>query len=323
MIRFLRWTGLGLLVLIAITLVVFWTPDTDRDAMIAKYGGDQAQWTTMASGATVHYRDQGPKDAPVIVMVHGMSAHLQVWDPLIAAMGDEFRYLSLDLPGFGITGPNPQGEYGAEVYGEAAIAVMDAAGVDTAIIAGNSMGGWTAWRMGLTYPERIEGLVLLDPWGAPGEDKEKSNIGFKLMATPVGKFLMPRITPRFMIKQSIYQTVEKDEIVTDEMIERYHDLIRFPGNRKAALVAMSRSGNRDTAPWDNVGNLEMPILILWGRDDQLIDVSRADKFVEKLPQAKLIIYDDVGHLPMEEAPIDVAKDIKAWWQQAFAEKVSL
>jgi len=315
--RFFKWLGLALLALICLTLVLTYTPDKSADELIAKYGGEQAKWAPMPGGPNIHYRDQGPKGASVIVMIHGMSSHLQTWEPLIAEMGGEYRYLSMDLPGFGITGPNPAGTYGAEVYGAAVIAVMDAAGVDKALITGNSMGGWTAWRMGLIYPERINGLVLIDAWGAPGENTEKSNLGFRLMQTSFGKAVMPHFTPRFLVKQSTLQSVEKDEVVTEDMVDRYHDLLRFPGNRKASLVAMSTSGNRDTSPWDNIGTLEMPILILWGRDDQLISVDRAARFTEKLPQAELIIYEGVGHLPMEEIPVEAAVDIRAWMAKSL------
>ena len=212
--QFFKWLGIALLLLLAIGVAFSYAPDTDPEEMLAKYGGDQALFTTMEGGAKIHYRDQGPKDAPVIVMIHGMSSHLQTWEPLIAEMGDSYRYLSLDLPGFGLTGPNPTGEYGAEVYGAATITVMDAADVDKAVIMGNSMGGWTAWRMGLTYPERIHGLALLDPWGAPGDAGESSNIGFKLMESGIGRALMPHLTPRKLVKSSVYQTVEREEVVT-------------------------------------------------------------------------------------------------------------
>lgn len=313
--RFFKWIVSAFVLILGLVLVLTYTPDKQAEDLIAKYGGDQALWAPMPNGPKIHYRDQGDKGLPVIVMIHGMSSHLQTWEPMIAAMGGDYRYLSMDLPGFGITGPNPSGKYGAEVYGEAVIAVMDAAGVDKAIIAGNSMGGWTAWRLGLSHPDRISSLVLIDAWGAPGEDTEKSNLGFRLMQTGFGKAMMPHFTPRFLVKQSTLQSVEKDEVVTEEMVDRYHDLLRFPGNRKAGLEAMSTSGNRDTSPWNTIGNLTMPVLILWGRDDQLISVDRTAQYTKKLPQAELIIYDGVGHLPMEEVPELAAKDIKNWIQE--------
>ncbi|NNC37847.1 MAG: alpha/beta hydrolase [Acidimicrobiales bacterium] len=319
--KMLKWAMISLLALIVLGLALSYAPDTDKDAMLAKYGGDQARFATMANGLEVHYRDQGPADAPVVVMIHGMSSHLQTWEPLITEIGDDFRILSLDLPGFGLTGPNPDGEYGPEVYIEAVMAVMDAANEETAVIMGNSMGGWTAWRMGVSHPERIEGLVLLDPWGAPGEDTEKSNMAFKLMQSPVGKALMPYFTPKAMVKQSVLQTVEKDEIVTDEMVDRYYELTRYPGNRRAAVKAMERAA--DLSPWSEIGQLTMPILIMWGREDQLIDVSRADTFAEALTGEELIIYEGVGHLPMEEIPADVARDFKHWWTGVTSQSGSL
>ncbi|MEP6343072.1 MAG: alpha/beta hydrolase [Maricaulaceae bacterium] len=309
--KIFKWGGLSLIGAIILMLGSAYAPDTDTEAMRAKYGGEQARFVQMVSGANVHYRDQGPKDAPAIIMIHGMSSHLQTWEPLIAQMGDTYRILSLDLPGFGLTGPNPTGDYGPTVYTQAVLTVMDEAKIDKAIIVGNSMGGWTAWRMGLSHPERVKGLVLLDPWGAPGENNEKSNLAFKLMASPIGRALMPHFTPKSIVKQSILQSVEKDEIVTDEMVERYYELTRYPGNRQATIDAMKVTD--DLSAWSNINTLKSPVLIIWGREDQLIDVSRSEAFAAELEGEVIIIYDNVGHLPMEEVPADVARDIKSWW----------
>lgn len=317
MIKLFKWGGISILGLVLLALITTYAPDTDKDAMLAKYGGDQAKFVKMAGGTNIHYRDQGPERAPAIIMIHGMSSHLQTWEPLIEQMRGDFRILSLDLPGFGLTGPNPEGEYGPKVYTEAVLAVMDASGIDKAIIVGNSMGGWTAWRMGLSNPDRVHGLVLLDPWGAPGENSEKSNLAFKLMGTSFGKALMPKFTPRSIVKRSVLQSVERDEIVTAEMVDRYYDLTRYPGNRRAMLEAMERSNN--LSHWPEISALEMPVLILWGREDQLIDVSRANQFAASLEGEKVIIYENVGHLPMEEVPADVARDIKLWQSSELAD----
>lgn len=308
--KFLKWLGLSFLGLVLLILITAYAPDTNPDDMVAKYGGDQAKFVQMTGGTNIHYRDQGPKNAPAIIMIHGMSAHLQAWEPLIAKMGENYRILSLDLPGFGLTGPNPTGQYGPEVYTEAVLTVMNTTNIDKAVIVGNSMGGWTAWRMGLSHPERVQGLVLLAPWGAPGADNEKGNLAFKLMSSSIGKALMPHFTPRSIVKQSVLQSVEREEIVTDKMVDRYYDLVRYPGNRQATLDAMETT--KDLSAWKNIKSLKSPVLIIWGREDQLIDISRSEKFASELEGEKIIIYEDVGHLPMEEVPADVARDIKLW-----------
>ncbi len=319
--RIFKWGGLSLLGIVIIGLITSYAPDTDKDAMIAKYGGAQAKFVQMAGGANIHYRDQGPKDAPAIIMIHGMSSHLQTWEPLIEKMEQEYRILSLDLPGFGLTGPNPTGKYGPDIYIEAVLTLMNTANIDKAVIAGNSMGGLTAWRMGLSHPDRINGLVLLNPSGAPGIGKEKGNLAFTLMNSSIGKALMPHFTPKAVVKQSILQSVERDDIVTDEMIERYYELTRYPGNRLASLEAMKNSN--DPSAWSKISTLDMPVLILWGREDQLLGVSRAEQFARELEHEKLIIYENVGHLPMEEVPANVARDIKLWWASDVFEKARL
>ncbi|MEE9328700.1 MAG: alpha/beta hydrolase [Parvularculaceae bacterium] len=304
---------LVVLVVLAGLAIIFWTPDTNKNEMIAKYGGPGATFATGVSGMQIHYRDQGPRDAPAMVLIHGSSSSLQTWEPLVDRLDQSFRVVSLDLPGHGLTGPHPQRDYSAAAMREAVFAVMDEVEISSAVWVGNSMGGWVSWQAGLSVPERIDAIVLLDPSGAPTQAKPPSNIGFRLMASPLGKVLAKKFTPRFLVAASIKQTVGDPKIVTELMIDRYWELLRFPGNRQATIDRAKIK--RYSKQWDRLGTMSVPVLILWGAQDQVILVEDAVKFKTAIPDAQVIVYDGIGHLPMEEAPDLVARDIQSFLAQ--------
>jgi len=136
-----------LLVLLGTAFFLFRTPDTDREAMIATYTNPLSRFLDDGHGGKIHYRDEGNKDGPPILLIHGSNSMLQTWEPLVVLLGDRYRMISLDLYGHGLTGPNPKGAYDAETYIAEAVKVLDAVGIERAYWVGNSMGGWLVWQL--------------------------------------------------------------------------------------------------------------------------------------------------------------------------------
>tara|TARA_R110000824_G_scaffold99883_2_gene237448 strand:+ start:1940 stop:2905 length:966 start_codon:yes stop_codon:yes gene_type:complete len=306
-----------LLVLLGATFFIFRTPDTDRAEMIAKYGNEASRFVDDGHGAKIHYRDEGNKDGPALLFIHGSNSMLQTWEPLVALLGDKYHLISLDLYGHGLTGPNPTGAYDADTNIAAAVRVLDTVGVDKAYWVGNSMGGWLTWRAGLSVPERTSGLVLIDASGAQVEQKIQPYLGARLAQSSIGQMLLPEITPRFLVKSSLKENFAKPERLTEDLVDRYWELLRFPGNRKAAVDRMKTA--REPEKWAEVGTLKMPVLLLWGEQDKAIPMSHARGFEAAISGSKLITYADAGHLPMEEIPEQVARDIDAWIEGVDAE----
>ena len=311
---------LVLLVLLVAAFFIFRTPDTDRAEMIAKYGNDASRFLEDGHGGKIHYRDEGKMDGQAIFLIHGSNSSLQTWEPLVALLGEKYRLISLDLYGHGLTGPNSTGAYDADTNIAAAVRVLDAVGVDQAYWVGNSMGGWLTWRAGLSVPERTAGLVLIDASGAQVEEKGQVYLGARLAQSWIGQMLLPEITPRFLVKSSLEESVARPERLSEELVDRYWELLRFPGNRQASLDRARTP--RQPEKWADVGSLEMPVLLLWGEQDKVIPVSHAKAFASAIPETKLIIYPDVGHLPMEETPEQVARDIDDWIESLAAEAVA-
>jgi pimeloyl-ACP methyl ester carboxylesterase len=132
-------------------------------------------------------------------------------------------------------------------------------------------------------------------------------IGFRIARLPIARDLAEAITPRGLIERSLHQSASNQAIVTAAAIDRYWELLRYPGNRAATLI-------RFATPYETISDaryapLTMPVLILWGREDRLIPVASVAAFQRAIPQAKAIIYAGIGHLPMEETADRSAADV--------------
>jgi pimeloyl-ACP methyl ester carboxylesterase/ketosteroid isomerase-like protein len=299
------------------------TPDSDAEAMRAKYGGSAAKFAKTSDGMSVHYRDQGCRDCPALVLLHGSNASLQTFEPLVEILKDRYRLISYDHPGHGLTGPHPRDDYSARGMFDALDAVIAATGIGQFALAGNSMGGRIAWRYALEKPGKISDLILLDASGAPpspNAEKAELYLGARIMRYSAGRFLAQHITPRSLVRQSILDTVADERFVTEDMVDRYSELLRYPGNRRATGIRAVT--DRESHYGQLLGELAMPTLIIWGAEDRVIPPHNAQTFHEMVPNSTLQMFDGVGHLPMEEAPERTAVAIDAFLNATNSHEVS-
>jgi len=308
--RFFKWAALILVVLIGGAIFWFWTPDRDVEDLRALYTSDASQFVELESGLIVHIRDEGPRDAPVLVLVHGSSASLQTWEPWVERLSDDYRIITYDQPGHGLTGPTPDGNYDTPVFVETLDGVADALELTNFVVAGSSMGGWVSWNYALAHGDRLNGLALIGASGVPDAQPRKLPIGFRIARMPVISLVMQKITPRSMIESSIQQSVSNQGIIDDAMIDRYYDLLLYPGNRAATLAR--GSAERTVASPETMATITTPTLLIWGVEDPLVPLSSGQWFDEHIPDSVLIAYPDIGHVPMEETPDRSAADMRAW-----------
>ncbi len=314
--RTLKWIG-GLLLVALIGLFAWgYAPDTDPAAMKAKYASPASQFVDVGGGLTMHVRDEGKRDGPVLVLLHGSNASLHTWEPWVARLKDKHRIISLDQIGHGLTGSNPTGQYDSAAFVGTLNALMDELGIQRFALAGNSMGGYVAWEYALAHGDKLTHLVLVDAAGAPEDPNKKLPIGFRIARTPGINQLALVITPRSLFERSMQQSVSNQAIVTPAAIDRYWELNRYPGNREATGLRFAGYAKRDRNT-GRLGEIRVPTLILWGAEDKLIPVSSVDWFMARIPGAVRIVYPGIGHIPMEEAPDRTAADLDAFLSQPF------
>ena len=308
--RFWRIFGLGA-ALIAVALVAAFlflrTPDTDPQAMRAKYAPAPSQFVDLGGGLTLHVRDTGPRDAPVLMLLHGSNASLHTWEPWARRLQGAYRVIRFDFPGHGLTGPSPQHAYGPRAFADVLERLRLKLKLPKFVLAGNSMGGSVAWHYALWHPERVQALILVDSSGQPEPKGAKPPFAFRVARTPVLRELAAQITPRRLIADSLPDAFHDRSLATPAMIDRYWELLRYPGNRTATLERFA--GTPDPATPARLHALAMPVLILWGANDSLIPASSARWFAANIPQARVIVYPETGHIPMEERAEQSAADV--------------
>jgi pimeloyl-ACP methyl ester carboxylesterase len=260
-------------------------------------------------GFNVHYRDEGDRNKPVLLLIHGVVASLHTWEAWLPAFASDYRVIRFDVPGFGLTGPPHNGEYSAERMLKVLDLLLDHLDVSKASIVGNSLGGYIAWNYALHKPERVEKLVLIDPAGYP---MAKVPWMIASAALPGATLAMPLWMPRALIAEGIRQVYGEPERIQPGVIDRYYDLSRRPGNRLAMMkiFRLLMQVNRDelhTTPV-RVAAIQAPTLLLWGARDRWISPSHVALWQRDLPSIQVQVYAGVGHIPMEEIPAQSAAD---------------
>lgn len=296
----------GLLLAATLALAIWlWTPDRPIERLEARYADGPEDFFELA-GTRIHIRDSGPREAPAIILLHGFGASLHTWEPWADALAEEFRVIRFDLPGGGLSGPDATGDYSDARSMEILRALMSDFGLARASLVGNSMGGRIAWRFAAEYPERVERLVLISPDGF-------ASPGFEYGVAPeVPGWLgvMRYILPRSALRANLKVAYADPQTLTAEAVTRYHDLLRAPGNRQALLDRMGQVVLVPPEPL--LRRIEAPVLLLWGELDGMIPVANADDYLAALPDARLVSFADLGHVPHEEAPARTLVPVRAF-----------
>lgn len=272
-----------------------WTPDKSRRELETRYLDAPGDMLPLA-GMQLHVRDSGPKDGPALILLHGFGSSLHTWEPWARALSSEYRVIRLDMPGAGLSAPDPDGDYSDARSMRVLTAVMDHFGIAKASLIGNSMGGKIAWKFAATFPERVDKLVLVSPDGfaAPGEQYGKRQ------PVPLMVRLMRYVLPKPLLKMNLEPAYGDTARLTDDIVTRYHDLLLGSGNRDAMIARMEQAELVQPEPL--LRSIKAVTLLLWGQRDGMIPLANADDYLKALPNGKLVVLPGIGHLPQEEAP---------------------
>jgi pimeloyl-ACP methyl ester carboxylesterase len=242
------------LALTALTLVSLWlwTPDVPRATLEARYLAAPTDLRRVGPWQ-LHVRDSGapraaaaersdgpsasPSDAPAVVLLHGFGASLQTWDAWAEGLAATHRVIRIDLPGSGLSPPDPANDYRDERSLQLLRALLDDLGLPRVSLVGHSMGGRIAWTFAAQFPERVEKLVLVAPDGF-------ASLGFEYgqaMDVPASLSLMRHVLPKPLLRMNLQAAYARPESLSDAVTTRYHDLILAPGARQAMLCCKNPS----------------------------------------------------------------------------------
>jgi pimeloyl-ACP methyl ester carboxylesterase len=306
--------------------------DKSPETLEETYTNEHSDFVTIGD-SRIHYRDEGPEDASVVLLLHGSYSSLHTWDNWVSELDDEFRLVRLDMPGFGLTGPRSQGTHTLSYLVETVGEFCDELGLTDVAVAGSSLGGGVAWRLTVERPALVSRLILINAGGATLLSQLARNI------TTIGNDLLPRYaTPRMMIRILLYDAYADNSKVTRELVNRYYDLLLRTGNRRAVLeiaeqyidhydgdvsefeLIFPRLPSQHTPHpkiWDeyDIADVDVRTLFQWGTEDEWLPLSFGRQLASQVPNAEFIRYEGIGHLPMEEHPTVTATDATAFLEE--------
>ncbi|HEV2673464.1 MAG TPA: 3-oxoadipate enol-lactonase [Aliidongia sp.] len=251
----------------------------------------------LVDGLSVHYRIDGPADAPPLLLIHSLGTALEMWAPQAEALADAFRVISYDLRGHGLS-EGTAGDYSLALLARYAVGLLDALGVERAHVAGVSLGGMIAQTLGIVHGRRVRSLVLGDTASLIGPksnwDNRAATIRADGMASVVDMILGRWFTP--------------DLIARSPAIARGFGamLLRMPAEAYISASFAVRDG--DTA--SGLAAIACPTLVLVGDQDVSTPPAAAEALVAAIAGARLTVITQAAHIPTVERPAEVTAAIR-------------
>jgi len=250
-----------------------------------------------AAGQRLRYLDMGEGDSVPVLLLHGFGADLNTWMFTQPALAEGRRVVALDLPGHGGSAKEV-GTGDVERLADTVEAGATALGLERLHLVGHSMGGAIAASFALRWPERVATLTLVAPAGLGSE----INAGF------IDGFV--RASRRREAMDALQQLVNDPALVSRTMVEdvlRYKRLDGVPTALASIAQQWFPGGRQRTDLRDKIAALQLPVQIIWGREDRIIPVSHAEALAARVP---VHIIDEAGHLPHMEKAGEVTRLIK-------------
>lgn len=271
--------------------------------LISKYANplDGSRFINI-NGIDVHYRDEGT-GFPVL-LVHGTSSSLHTFDGWAAELKKSYRVLRFDLPGFGLSGQMPGNIYDMRKYLDVINDFLQKMNVEKCHIAGSSLGGWFVWEFALRFPARVSKMILIDAAGFI--NMEKLPVIYKIARMAAGRWLFLCARNRFLFSMFLKGVYGNFRNVDKNVVDRYYDLFF----RKENLEAFIHLAKADpVSNIDKLSDINAPTLIIWGDRDRWVSIGDGYRFQKYLPDARIRVYDGLGHIPMEEDPEITVRDV--------------
>ena len=296
--------GLPIAFLLVLALAFWlWTPDKTQASLAAKYLRPSDQMIQV-DGWRLRLRDTGPKDASAVILLHGFGSSLETWDTWADALSASHRVIRFDLPGSGLSAPDPSGIYTDQRSIELLLALMRQLGLSRTSLVGHSIGGRIAWTFAALHPERVDRLVLVSPDGF-------ASPGFAYGQPPQVPAVMQMMRfalPKALLRSNLAPAYADPSLLTDATTTRYHDLMLAPGSRAALLARMQQTVLVDPVPL--LRRIQAPTLLVWGERDAMIPFANSSDYMKSVPHIRLLAIPNTGHVAQEEAPVLIGDKVR-------------
>ncbi|WP_337153485.1 alpha/beta fold hydrolase [Pseudomonas protegens] len=240
----------------------------------------------------------GPAQAPVILLLHGLSADKSIWLRFARHFNRDYRLLIPDLGGHGETAYAAHQDYRVPAQAQRFLRLLDACGIQRVQVIGNSMGGYIAAWLAAHAPQRISGLALFDPAGV--EAPETSDLQHLLEQGKNPFLVRSRADFQHFYSLTMAAPPWVPEAVLAAIAERYQA-------RRGQLARIFAELQASPPMEPELAKIQAPTLLLWGREDRLLHPSSAQVWAKGLPQAQVQLWEGIGHMPMVERPVRSAR----------------
>jgi 2-hydroxymuconate-semialdehyde hydrolase len=251
-----------------------------------------------------------------IVLVHGMIDSSFTWREVVSLLEPYYRVHAVDLPGFGFSDKPEGASYETTWLAEHLVGYLDAAGIERALLVGNSLGGHVATEAAMLHPERVTGLVLLAASGAPLESAEPpadpadEPWAVQLLMHPFGEALVRLLPTRGLLRANLEPAYFDPDELSDERLAAWHAPLETSNGMAAYLARSGRAVPSERA--ERIRSLRTPTRVITGEADRMVPVAVAERYDELLPSSRLSIWQDTGHMIQEQHPGRVAITIRDW-----------
>jgi pimeloyl-ACP methyl ester carboxylesterase len=275
-----------ILLLIAFTVEAWLDRDIPAATLEARYAAPSSKFLNV-DGVRIHYRDEGR--GPPVVLIHANFGSLLSWDPWVKVLAANHRVLRFDMPGHGLTGPDPGGDYRLERTVALTERFVDALDLRQ-------------------FPDRVEKLILLSPGALEGRSMQRAG-----RTLPAAANILAIITPRALAEYMLKSRFGDPSKVTPAMVDQWHDMWLREGQRTAILARLRSYSSADIV--QATAGVKAPTLILWGAANPQAPPEQAIELAGMLTQApwkKVVTYPGVGHMALEEAGAMIVPDVAAF-----------
>lgn len=289
-----------LLLLSGSAATLYFVPATQLASLrlLEQYRAGLAHEQLTVHNLNIHYYQGGPASGETLVLLHGFAADKDNWLRFSRPLTQDYRVIALDLPGFGDS-DLPPGSYDVGTQAERLADILDELGVQQAHVLGNSMGGQIAALFAARYPERVRSLALFANAGI--DSPHKSEL-YQLLTSG---------SPNPLV---VKQPQDFDKLLRFVFVEPPYlpeSLKRYLGERAMAKAThydqvFKQLVERPVPLAPELPKIQAPTLLLWGRQDRVLDVSSIEVMQPLLNKPNVVIMDNVGHAPMLERPEESA-----------------